>query len=777
MWTDGRALGLVWLSCAASSACSDDGARARPETDASSSLSQPVLGGTGTTGCSPTQRTTLRHALLVGRARALSDDFATCMELAITRRPYVACEAPLGQTPAYPVDPPLRANRDTAALATQLARAENGIRVTCADLQRARDVSETTRGLTLWEDIHHAAHDELEEFSLDTDGFLDPAADLDPARLAALANTIWHEVFHTQGFWHDSPGTDCIGQTLGQSMPVIAGDCIGAGAVSCDDQSACNEGGTIALQSSDGCKCLSIFGADDVPCRHQSTFPDCDGPVVEIGPATPLRDLGEDGDRFGAALAAADFDGDGFDDLAVGVPGEDDGSGAVDVYFGTRYGLIPILRLRGAPGSGFGSALAAADFDRDGLADLAIGGPGFVGELGMVTIVFGANRDFGQAAVLDYWPDRRRHLFGREAGDRFGASLAAGTLADGSNALAVGSPGTRAGRGAVSLFATGATDPRSFVVEREIAAPDFEAGAGFGTTLDALHSSSGTSLDVLAIGAPFADGERGRAFVFDARAPAGLALRELVPAQRRPGARFGTSVALGDVAGAGEQVIVAAPGLGSVLAFSADAPPATMKDGSDEQELPQAIGAVAVMGGAVLGGAPFAGAGFVEILASDVLGGPSSIRRLDQFALSENSPGDEFGSSFASGDFDGDGKPELAVGAPGERARGSCGPPSGAFFVFEEDPGVCRRKVPTKGYSQEGGLSEFEAPLVAWAPGVNYTAGARVHYDCELYVARSAHFSSLATSPESPRSPWSLLREPVAGRSSRSLSELGGAQP
>ena len=36
-----------------------------------------------------------------------------------------------------------------------------------------------------------------------------------------------------------------------------------------------------------------------------------------------IQDTAESGDNFGASLAAGDINGDGFDDLAVGVPGED----------------------------------------------------------------------------------------------------------------------------------------------------------------------------------------------------------------------------------------------------------------------------------------------------------------------------------------------------------------------------------------------------------------------------------------------------------------------
>ena len=54
-------------------------------------------------------------------------------------------------------------------------------------------------------------------------------------------------------------------------------------------------------------------------------------------------DAAEAGDQFGAVLTTGDFNGDGYADLAVGVPGEDVGSisdaGAVHVLYGSVSGL------------------------------------------------------------------------------------------------------------------------------------------------------------------------------------------------------------------------------------------------------------------------------------------------------------------------------------------------------------------------------------------------------------------------------------------------------
>lgn len=160
-------------------------------------------------------------------------------------------------------------------------------------------------------------------------------------------------------------------------------------------------------------------------------------------------DCGED-DVFGSALAVGDFDADGYDDLAVGVPWEAVGAvedaGAVNVLYGTSTGLLATgsqflhqntSGVPGGPETGdrFGWSLASGDFDDDGFTDLAVGAPYEdvgVTDDGAVWILRGT---LGGVTGSGSWmvSQGTSGIEGAlETSDRFGWSLVAvGGLADG----------------------------------------------------------------------------------------------------------------------------------------------------------------------------------------------------------------------------------------------------------------------------------------------------------------------------------------------------------
>ena len=181
-----------------------------------------------------------------------------------------------------------------------------------------------------------------------------------------------------------------------------------------------------------------------------------------------VSDVAETGDRFGSTLAAGDFNGDGFSDLAIGVPKEDvvirsitgetaDDAGAVNVIYGSATGLTATGNQFFTQNSAgildaaekldqFGNALAWGDFNQDSFGDLVVGVPhevvGLVGG-GAVNVIYGSAGGL-TATGNQLWTQDSADAFGdildeTEVSDKFGATLTAGDFnGDGASDLAVG---------------------------------------------------------------------------------------------------------------------------------------------------------------------------------------------------------------------------------------------------------------------------------------------------------------------------------------------------
>lgn len=232
----------------------------------------------------------------------------------------------------------------------------------------------------------------------------------------------------------------------------------------------------------------------------------------------------EPGDSFGYAVTAGDFNGDNFDDLAVGIPGEDlevganplVDAGAIEIYFGgpggiTTAGAYIITdddTLNAAQaGAAYGFSLASGNFNGDSRDDLIVGVPGKntsgPAAHGVVEILYGSAAGIvtGGAQLLN------ATSFGDtpSTGAQFGFAVAAGHAThDSFDDIAVGAPFRDLG--------TSLDTGRTYVAYGSASGIDSSTGFHFGLTIStpgmnlgyalAFGDWSGNGYDDLAVGAP-----------------------------------------------------------------------------------------------------------------------------------------------------------------------------------------------------------------------------------------------------------------------------------
>lgn len=415
--------------------------------------------------------------------------------------------------------------------------------------------------------------------------------------------------------------------------------------------------------------------------------------------------------RFGSSVALCDWDGDGRQDMFVGMPGAANGSltdaGKVLLFLQAPNGTFPSVPTRtilptnwvggtAAQGAEFGETIECGDFNGDGLKDLVIGAPGdpVSSTLGAGRVYLLANNVSHAGVASGPYADPN----GASSSGGFGSALAVGRVnADVFDDLAVGAPGTTVsahpGAGRVACL-NGSATLATFgsLVGTTLIHTSPSDDANFGAAL-VIADFNGDSHGDIAVGVPGQNvGSGGEVRIYSG-APVWTLLRSLSTSTPGVSIQFGSALAAADLDHDGDMdLLVGAPfgdvnttiEAGYVIPFL-NTNPATGTFAAGlaiidrTQEGGAQFGAVILVPGDLNGdlrpdcviAAPAAsfgatlGAGTLTLFRSAGNGTFVTPAAADVYGPGSPTTDGAAGASLAAADLDNDSIPDLVVGAPG----------------------------------------------------------------------------------------------------------------
>ena len=260
--------------------------------------------------------------------------------------------------------------------------------------------------------------------------------------------------------------------------------------------------------------------------------------LAQLQPADGFVINGPDGsgsERLSVSNAG-DVNGDGFDDIVIGVTNSSPGGSAFLIFgkaggFGTIDLSVPSAtdgRINGAaPADSLGQSVSSAgDINGDGYDDLIVGAPqadlGGIGA-GQAYVIFGKATAFGTIDVSTMPAGTGFMIQGDMGGDEAGAQVsAAGDVnGDGYDDLIIGAPGGDDGGagageayvlfghsgGFTNIDLTNIAPGAGFIIQGDA------AGEGAGFSVSRAGDFNGDGYEDLIVGAPFADDGGGRAYL------------------------------------------------------------------------------------------------------------------------------------------------------------------------------------------------------------------------------------------------------------------------